>query len=89
MEFTQSVTNNINYTGFESSPNANILNSILTKRAIHGIGVISSFNSNGLTCDFSSGLSPEEKECVNEFLNLYFKEKRRATRSFQYVRNLK
>ncbi len=72
MEFTQSAITNTYYTGFESSPNANILNSILNKRAIQGIGVISSFNSNGLICDFSSGLSPEEKPHVDEFLELYF-----------------
>ncbi len=72
MESTQSAITNTYYTGFKSSPNANILNSIYNKRAIQGIGVISSFNSNGLTCDFSSGLSPEEKPHVDEFLALYF-----------------
>lgn len=74
MEFTQYTTNNKFAFGFESSPNANILNSILNKRAIQGVGVISGFNSNGLTCDFSAGLTPEEKLHVDEFLSLYFKE---------------
>jgi len=54
----------------ETNPNKSILISILAKRAVHGISVISSFNE--LTCDFSYGLDTNEKECVEEFLNLFF-----------------
>lgn len=81
MEFTQIITDNNlpvskTYANFyqliESSSNKNLLESILNKRAVHGVPVISSFNSNGLTCDFSSGLTPDEKKCIDEFLSIYF-----------------
>lgn len=81
MEFTQINTNNNfpiseTYSDFyqkiEFSPNKQWLASILNKRAVQGVPILSSFNANGLVCDFSSGLSQEEIPCIEEFLNCFF-----------------
>ncbi len=56
----------------QSNPNKEKLISILNKRAVIGVPIISTFNSNGITCDFSSGLDTSESDCLNEFFNCFF-----------------
>lgn len=54
------------------NPNKKYFESILKKRAVDGISVISSTNSNGLACNFSLGLNTSEANYIDEFLSLFF-----------------